>query len=123
MSNKRLVSYYCVRIGDGTVILVIPIVNNRPITTEAYTLPAKKAIDERIDTTILRAGYFLNVRTVATREPNETNNEPLRNSRQYLMKVFAAQSDNVMMLNERREKVQILTEVSTGVCSTYWHKS
>ena len=112
-NTKRLVAHYSVWIGDGTVMFDIPIVTDRPANTESYTLPAKKCVEERIEGTILRAGYNLVVDCIARREPNNLTNEPLKNSRDYNFKILSAQTDNTMTANKRKAKLNTLCEVST----------
>ena len=113
-SSKRLVHHYAVQVGDGTFMLDIPVVANRPPETEPYTLPVKKVIEDRTPCAVLLAGYVLVCSLVAQLVPNVLNNETLRNTRQYVMKCFAAQSDMPFTKEQIRQNLQVICDVSNN---------
>lgn len=120
LATKRAVEHYFAALGDGTVGIDLAVCPDRPKFTEAYSLPAKKAIDEkdRNNSVLAEEGYFLTVGLVAHTEVNETNDEPIRNTRGYLMKALAVQSDEVMTSAVRKMKLNVLTSVSL-ICTTF----
>ena len=113
LGSRRAVEHYSAALGDGTVMIDIPVCPDRPRLTEAYTMPAKREIDDTTNGVLAQEGYFLTVGLVAHTEINVINDEPVRNSRGYLMKVVAAQSDDVMTPAIRRRKLNTLTAVSS----------
>ena len=112
LQGRRIVEHKSAAIGDGTVMLALQFCPDRPNLTEAYTQPAKKAIQEKLSQILSQEGFFLIVGLVGHTEVNENTDEPLRNTRGYLMKVVAIQSDEPMTADIRRKKLNVLTTVS-----------
>ena len=115
ISGKRIVEHYCALVGEGYVFVDLPICPDRPDFTEAYTLPAKKAVEEKDGTgkVLTDAGYFLTVGLVGHKAINETNDEQIRNTRGYLMKALALQNDDLLTPDIMKRKLNVLTSVSS----------